>query len=374
MGATRAAHFLLHEQLLDSPPNAAMVQCYREMGLEVDVFAPAWSSSAPVQAGTAAQGVATYRATWLARNAARRGWRRYAVFSATSDAPIPVAAALALRARRPLVVLADEIYTGTYRGSSSDRWKRWVRAAIRRCPLAIVNDESRVDLLREAYGRPADKATIVYPAVYPATPDPADRSVVRNAWGCHPADFTALASGGLSELAGLPWLLQATAELPWLRAVLQATTLHPMAKSLLPLLRSAERVHLQDDRIPWRTCWSQAVGADVALAIYHNPAPQFQAMGISSNRLCMALSMGVPVIASRQPSFDFLDRYEAGIQVGSYEEFCGALERVRSDPERFRAGARACAADHLDPARRYAELSQAIHRAVGRTSGLASSA
>jgi len=70
------------------------------------------------------------------------------------------------------------------------------------------------------------------------------------------------------------------------------------------------------------------VGLDIGLAIYTNPAPQFQHMGISSNRLCMFLAMGVPVIATRQPSFRFIKDYNCGILVENYDQFLAAIRHI----------------------------------------------
>ena len=54
-------------------------------------------------------------------------------------------------------------------------------------------------------------------------------------------------------------------------------------------------------------------------------------MGISSNRLCMFIAMGVPVICSRQKSFEFVEKYECGVMVNTYPEFLDAIHHIRDN-------------------------------------------
>ncbi|MFM7268629.1 MAG: hypothetical protein ACKOZT_08605, partial [Cyanobium sp.] len=106
--------------------------------------------------------------------------------------------------------------------------------------------------------------------------------------------------------------------------------------------------------------WRSAVGLDIGLAIYTNPAPQFQHMGTSSNRLCMFLAMGVPVIASRQPSFRFLEEYDCGVLVDDYADFRAAIATIGSRLEVMRANCRRCFEDYIMPPGRFSGLQQAI--------------
>jgi glycosyltransferase involved in cell wall biosynthesis len=87
-------------------------------------------------------------------------------------------------------------------------------------------------------------------------------------------------------------------------------------------------------------------------------------MGISSNRLCMFLAMGVPVIASRQPSFRFLETYDCGVLVDSYQEFRQAIASIGSRLPQMRENCRRCLQDYIMPPDRYPGLRQAIAAAL----------
>ena len=135
---------------------------------------------------------------------------------------------------------------------------------------------------------------------------------------------------------------------------------------LIQRSRHADRIYLQQHRLSWFEAWASAAAADIGVAYYRNPAPQFRQMGISSNRLCMFLAMGVPVIVDKQPSFDFLHEFECGVQVETQEEFNQAIATLRSDPERFSDNALRCTRDYIRAPERYKALEAALRKALPR--------
>ena len=99
---------------------------------------------------------------------------------------------------------------------------------------------------------------------------------------------------------------------------------------------------------------------DIGVVIYNNPAPQFQHMGTSSNRLCMFLAMGVPVIASRQDSFRFLEKFDCGILVDDSRGFSAAVDMIRDRLAEMRANALRCWKEYIRAPERYIHLREAI--------------
>jgi glycosyltransferase involved in cell wall biosynthesis len=92
-------------------------------------------------------------------------------------------------------------------------------------------------------------------------------------------------------------------------------------------------------------------------------------MGISSNRLCMYLAMGVPVICSRQPSFQFVEDFGCGVMVDDGAGFLAAARRLGADLEARREACGRCFHDYIRPQERYRSLVAAIG-ALGRPSGV----
>jgi hypothetical protein len=92
-------------------------------------------------------------------------------------------------------------------------------------------------------------------------------------------------------------------------------------------------------------------------------------MGISSNRLCMFIAMGVPVICSRQESFRFVEDYECGRMVDSYDEFLEAIDVIGRNLPAMRRNCLRCFDEYIMPPDRYSSLEKAIHAVLGDTAG-----
>jgi glycosyltransferase involved in cell wall biosynthesis len=256
----------------------------------------------------------------------------------------------------------DEIKSGGYRGNSPERWKQLCRWAMRRSRFTIVNDDSRVSLLREYAGLAADANVVVYPGCFhqPPKPDPEFRRALRRRWGLGEDDLVIASSGAFNLTAGADWLVQALQEEPGLQAVIQPLAVSPLCLFLLRRLGLEGRLYLQEERLGWQEAWRSAVGLDIGLAIYTNPAPQFQHMGTSSNRLCMFLAMGVPVIATRQRSFRFIEDYDCGVLVENYDQFLAAIRYIGAHLPAMRENCHRCFHEYIMPPDRYPRLLEAI--------------
>ena len=119
-------------------------------------------------------------------------------------------------------------------------------------------------------------------------------------------------------------------------------------------------MYLEDKRLTWQEAWISAQGLDVGMSIYTNQAPQFQTMGISSNRLCMFIAMGVPVIASRQKSFDFIEEYGCGILVDDYDSFVEGLLYIRNNQDTMVKNCERCCSEYISSKEAYFALKQKI--------------
>lgn len=356
MNRPRAAHFLLIPELAHSPPNEALVSAFLELGLDVDLFAPGLRPDQVEYGGRVRSFDVSYGRRWLASNLLSPRWLGYRVLSATSERPLATMGTLAKLWRRPSIALVDEIKAGSYRGDDPESWKRRCRSAVRAANLRIVNDDSRVDLLREYAAVPEASPIIVYPGGFHEPPPACDRSAIRREWGFADDDLVIGFSGGLNRSSGIDWLLDVLAVDARLRAVLQPLGIDDTARLLLDRVAVREQVFLQAGRLGWREAWSQAAALDIGLAIYRNPAPQFQHMGTSSNRLCMFLAMGVPVVATCQESFRFLEEYECGVLVDSANEFVAAIAAMRDRLPELRSNAARCWREYVDSAGGYRRL------------------
>jgi glycosyltransferase involved in cell wall biosynthesis len=167
------------------------------------------------------------------------------------------------------------------------------------------------------------------------------------------------ASGSFNLTVGADWLIDAL-KIPGRYGIIQPLGTDPFALFLLKRLEMSSRIYIEEKRLDWRTAWAQAAAMDIGAVIYKNPAPQFQHMGTSSNRLCMFLAMGVPVIASRQDSFRFLEEFDCGILVEDSRGFTTAVDRIRDRLVEMRSNALRCYKNHITASERYIDLREAI--------------
>lgn len=344
------AHFLLISDLATSPPNDAFVRAYNELGYDVEMFAP------PGGEHDGELGIARYGYRWLLRNIFSFRWAKYAAFSCTSEDPIAVAGLLAFIWRKPLVFLSDEIKSGTYRGNRSERWKRLCRWCMRRASFTIVNDESRMALQRNYAGLTSDQQVVVFPGCFVSPPEPDDRLQIRQQWGVPDDDLVLCFSGGCSLFLGIDWVLDCLDHHSRLSLVVQLLNVSEMNRYLLANHKHAERIHTEQQRLSWQQAWASMGGVDIGIAVYSNPADQFQLMGISSNRLCMFLAMGVPVIVSKQASFQFVEDYDCGVMVENAEEFSQALGVIEKNLTSMRQNALKCAREYINTEGKYRDL------------------
>ncbi|MFM7392891.1 MAG: hypothetical protein ACKO22_00670, partial [Cyanobium sp.] len=258
----RAAHFLLLPELLHSPPNEAILHALLACGHEVHVFAPG-----PMPERTDyGPGVITHRVDyserWLLRNGALPFWRSFRCFSATAEDPLATAGVLAALHGRPSFLLVDEIKAGSYRGDRSERWKKLCRWAMRRARFTIVNDDSRVELLRSYADLPATARVLVYPGCFrtPPRPEPDLRAELRRGWELKETALVISSSGHFSLTHGADWLIRSLQERPDLHAVIQPLGVTPLCLFLMRNLGLGHRVYLEERRLGWQEAWRSAVG------------------------------------------------------------------------------------------------------------------
>ena len=355
----KAAHFLLTPNLWNSPPNDALSRVYQNAGYEVDFYSPNavgdYAHLLPSENGL----------RWIFRNALNLKWRHYDAFSCTTEDPVAVAGVLAFIWRKPLIVIADEIKSGGYYGDRREYWKKLCRWALRRAKLTFVNDQSRVPLQRVYAGLRESALVVVYPGCFLNPPQADSRAMVHAQYDV-PENKTILAFSGRCTLDnGVDWALESLPHFPDMMLLMQPLTVDPMSAYLLARHRSCGQIRIAEKYLSWQQSWSSMGGVDIGVSIYRDPAPQFQNMGISSNRLCMFLAMGVPVIVNKQPSFAFVEEYQCGIMVENADEFRQAVADITNDLRTMKENALRCAREYIDTSSRFAELDSAFRNALG---------
>jgi hypothetical protein len=277
-----------------------------------------------------------------------------------------IAGALSKRFGGRCIAVCDEIFLGGYEGNArKGYWKYLVRRGMQQAAMTIITDLCRVDLQQRYAGLGPKHRFLEYPCCYCETDFQHTRKYWKDYLGLRSDNLTLSFSGHTSTSTGAHWVINSLDRLPpQIRILFQ-----PGGSGADPFMSAVLR-HLSnlDDRvlfIPGRNssfveAMSLNLASDIGLVFYLSPKPQFQRMGLSSNKLCMYLKMARPVIASRQPSFDFLEEHKAGVLIESEEEIPDAVEQIASSYAAYSLGAEDCFHKFIRPRERLESLSSAI--------------
>lgn len=343
MTRRRAAYFAQRADYFGRPFCDTILLALHDAGFDVDYFAPNGELPQDLYPHVRRRDV-DYRRGWLQRELRPGRWRHYDVFLGNADLPMAFAGTLASMARKPVITACDEVYIGGYEGQAARHWKPVVKWAMRRSVFTIITSLVRIPLQREYAGLPENHEFFEVSSCF-ATPYDGPRPEHEG--------FVLSATGAFTPWNGAHWLVPLAGRI----RILVQTGGRPDPVTDAFLSRT-EGFDYRPERVGWREAAAITAGADASFVCYLSPFPEFQAMGVSSQKLCTSLWLGIPVIATRQPSFAFLEEYGAGILIDSQDELPAAIERVR-----FLTGAKRAVDEYIQPeehrralARRFAAL------------------
>jgi hypothetical protein len=369
--APRVAFFESRADHFGRPFSDSIYAALLAAGFSIDVFAPDGDQPQEIYPATRVRRLgAEYRRRWLASQMIRSQWRSYDLFIGSADLPIAVAGTLAATWRRPTVFACDEIFVGGYLGDATGPWQRLARMAMRRARFTIIPDPARIPLQREC-ARLSDRHTFAQlPCSFLPLAHPPDRQQLRSALGIAPDDIVVSLTGALYPANGAPWAISLLRH-PRLKLLIQPggppdATLH----ALLSHLAETDRVLYRPERLEYRAAMELTAAADIGLVVYLNAKPQFQHMGLSSQKLCNYLNLGIPVVASTQPSFSFIEETACGALVSSSEELPPVVDAIAAAWTDYSAAAQRAAQDYVRQADHVTALSERLRRLIGSETSL----
>ena len=104
--------------------------------------------------------------------------------------------------------------------------------------------------------------------------------------------------------------------------------------------------------------------ADAGFVGYRHDGPQFQNMGVSSTRLCMYLQCGLPVIALKQDSFQFLQEFNCGVLITAEDAIPEAVSALRANQVAMSHRSREAIQEVGQMASRYAQILNAVRELI----------
>lgn len=334
----RAAYFELKAGYFGRPFDDGILRALTACGYDVDIYAPDGALPQELYGPNVRRLSVDYRRSWITSHLSLA--RRYDLFLGTADLPMAFAGIFATLGRRPSIMASDEIYIGGYTGIARLYWDRIARGAMRRADLTILTDMLREPLQREYAGLgSAPHRFVSYPCCYAEPYRGRTREEARRALGIADDETVLSFTGSFTELNGAQWLIRLIDRTPPKVRVLVQTGGRPDAvtDALLTHLDRQGRVLYRPDRVEWLEAPEITIAADVSCVFYVTSLPDFQNLGASSQKLCTSFWIGVPVLATRQPSFAFIDELQCGVTFDGEEQLDAALSRVIADRRHFAA-------------------------------------
>jgi len=364
----RAAFFQTSTAFWGRSFEDGIIRALLSAGYDADIFAPNGDQTQELYPPRVSRRSVDYNRRWMTSEIGRRRWREYDLFLGNPDLGIACAGALAAAARRPLVCACDEIYSGGYHSPASGLWLRAAHWAMRRADLTVIPTPERIPLQRVHAGLSPRHPFSVYPCCFSEAYRGGGRDEMRRQLGISVSDLVLAFAAELTESNGADWafdLLDQTDE--GFRLLLSpAGRSNAVERAILHELAKTGKVIFFPDRVSFLESAERLVAADAALIVYRSSKPQFQCVGTSSQRLCAALWVGVPVIALTQPSFAFVEKLDCGVLIREPGELREALERVRSRREAMVEGTRRALTEHVRAEERLAQLTVAFHAILSR--------
>jgi glycosyltransferase involved in cell wall biosynthesis len=358
MSRRRAAFFLLRADYFGRTFEDGILRALDAAGFDVDLFAPEGELPQTLYPHVQRRDV-TYRRSWLQQNLRPARWRAYDLFLGTVDLPMAFAGTLAALARRPVVTACDEIFLGGYEGDARTYWRSMTRWAMRQAAFTVITDPVRIPLQREYAGLPSSHEFIQYPCCYADPYAGPSHAEARRGLGVGDDDFLLSCTGSFTSWNGAQWIVPLACR-DGLRVLVQtAGAREPVIDALLA--RSDGILH-RPERLGFREAAELTVAADASFVGYLSPFPQFRFMGVSSQKLCTSLWLGVPVIATRQESFAFVEDLGCGVLIDAEEELPAAIARIRHDREGYAARAKAAVAAYIRPPERLEALAERFRK------------
>jgi hypothetical protein len=362
----RAAYVQLRSEYFGRPFDDGVVGALLEAGYEVDLFAPRGGLAQDLFPGDVRRLDIEFSRAWVVRNLGASRWRGYDLFLGNPDLGTALGGLLAAVTRRPFVNACEEIYVGGYRGTALGWWRGLARWAARRADFTIITDVCRTPLQRDFAALPPDHRFLPYPTCFASDYAGAGRERSRQALGIADGELVVSVTGALTDANGFHWVVEALDGLDGRLLIQPGAGVDACIDALLRRLERDGRVLYRPEVLPWPKTVDLTAAADVGVVLYLSSKSQFQHMGVSSQKLDTYLWLGIPVVARRQPSFEFLRERGCGELIDEPHQLAPAVRAVFDRRGPMSEAARRTVPEYIRPAECKQRLVEEFARLASR--------
>ena len=258
----------------------------------------------------------------------------------------------------PMGCISDELKAESEATTDElKRWKRRERRAHRRCAWTIALSEERADFIRRENDLGTEHPIFVVPN---AAAGPAGR----------------LESRFYHDTLGLPSsarILLHAGSFWWTAAQELVETTSRWTGDWTVVFQSrfmagrngwqeSSHFRLSDRVLPSELLDYAASSATIGLALYDASRANNRLMGTASGKISLYMKNGLPVIATDESGFEWLEREHCGVCVSSVAEIPAAADRIWSDYECYAAHVRRYYDQSMDFTKRFRPVAQLMAR------------
>jgi len=364
MKRLKAAYFLLQGDYLGRPLDDGVIRALLELNYKIDIFAPNLPETQRIYPCSEVRVFPIeYRLKWLINQLACGKWKQYHLFLGTSDLPMAVAGMLAMRYGRNLVTVCDEIFIGGYQGNTNWYWKPAIKRGMRKSAFTVITDPCRIKLQRQYAGLDDTHDFVQYPCCFQNKEYLHDADYWKKKLALKKDSLVLSLSGLTNASTGAHWVINTLDKFPsyWQVIVQPGCQFDPLMHALFRRLsRDEQIIYISGRMSSFVEAMSLNQVADIGLVFYLSSKPQFQEMGVSSNKLCMYLQMGKPVIVNKQASFRFLEEFGAGIRIENESDLFEAIVEIEKHYTQYSQAAYECYESYIQPQKHFERLKNAF--------------
>jgi hypothetical protein len=240
--------------------------------------------------------------------------------------------------RVPIVYLADEIRLEGEGRSAATRWyyhllKRLEIVANRVAAFSITQDEGRADLLARVNRVPLE-SILTLPNSRSGKAEHRPSRYLQERFGLPESTVVILSVGMVSSLNCSLELAQEAGRWPADHVLVFHNRYDQSGEPGFQRVRAAAdpaRVLFSNDPVSFEELDWLVSSAHVGVALYAAVDENHTTMGLSSGKISTCLRNGVPVIAQRFESLEWVEQSHSGVLVSDASEVLAAVRRIRDD-------------------------------------------
>lgn len=261
-------------------------------------------------------------------------WKKYSAIFALGQIGAHLGNLLAKKINCPLIYYNDE-FPSHYEKSA---WTQLEKNAAQRASLIVVPDQSRIEPLEDELELPNENSKFsVLPNITIINNDP-KKINWHERFNINKDMTLVLNAGTLADWAQIPEILSSVPLWPENVGIIMHTRKSNIQSYLRGIthLEIPEKVFWSTDPLPEDNLNSLVSYCTASFALYRNTGPNIEHIGFSSGKLMRSLACGTPVIASKLPSLDFIEKYRLGSLVKHPIEIPDAIKIIQENLAEYR--------------------------------------